>query len=88
MRVIGDILSTAQEYVQDEEGPSVTYMIRKANMPHSRISSLLKVLVSQGLLEQVRSRGSSKYRISESGREFLQAYRAFTDFADSYGLRI
>ncbi|MBT6397419.1 MAG: transcriptional regulator, partial [Nitrosopumilus sp.] len=56
--------------------------------PHSRISRILKTLVSQGLLEQRDTRGSNKYKISQSGREFLQAYYSFTKFADNFGLNI
>lgn len=88
MKIIGDILSTTRDDLQDEDGATVTYLIRKANISHSRISRILKTLVSQGLLEQMDSQGSNKYKISQSGREFLQAYHTFTNFADSFGLNI
>ena len=88
MKIIGDILSTTRDDLQDEEGATVTYLIRKANISHSRISRILKTLVLQGLLEQVDTQGSNKYRISQSGREFLQAYNTFTIFADNFGLTI
>ena len=88
MKIIGDILSTTRDDLQDEDGATVTYLIRKANISHSRISRILKTLVSQGLLEQRDSRGSNKYKISQSGREFLQAYYSFTKFADNFGLNI
>ena len=88
MKIIGDILATTRDDLQDEEGATVTYLIRKANISHSRISRILKTLVSQGLLEQTDTPGSNKYRISQSGREFLQAYYTFTAFADNFGLTI
>ena len=88
MKIIGDILATTRDDLQDEDGASVTYLIRKANISHSRISTILKTLVSQGLLEKVDNQGSKKYKISEPGREFLQAYYAFTNFADNFGLSI
>ena len=88
MKIIGDILATTRDDLQDEDGASVTYLIRKANVSHSRISRILKTLVSQGLLEQVEINGSSRYKISQSGREFLQAYYTFTSFADNFGLTI
>jgi predicted transcriptional regulator len=88
MKIIGDILATTRDDLQDEEGATVTYLIRKANISHSRISRILKTLVSQGLLEQVDTHGSNKYKISQSGREFLQAYYTFTTFADNFGLTI
>lgn len=88
MKIIGDILSTTRDDLQDEDGATVTYLIRKANISHSRISRILRTLVSQGLLEQVESQGSNKYRISQTGREFLQAYYSFSTFADNFGLTI
>jgi len=88
MKIIGDILATTRDDLQDEDGASVTYLIRKANISHSRISTILKTLVSQGLLEKVDNQGSNKYKISENGREFLQAYYSFTNFADNFGLSI
>lgn len=88
MKIIGDILSTTRDDVYDDDGASVTYLIRKANISHSRISRILKNLVSQGLLEQVEFDGVYKYRISNTGREFLQAYKKFSEFADNFGLAI
>jgi predicted transcriptional regulator len=88
MKIIGDILATTRDDLQDEDGATVTYLIRKANISHSRISRILKTLVSQGLLEQIGSQGSNKYKISQNGREFLQAYNSFTNFADNFGLSI
>ena len=88
MKIIGDILSTARDDAQDEDGATVTYLIRKANVSHSRISRILGTLVSQGLLEQVESHGSKKYKISQDGREFLQAYKTFSGFAINFGLTI
>ena len=88
MKIIGDILVTARDDLQDEDGATITYLIRKANISHSRISRILKTLVSQGLLEQTSVVGSNKYKISDSGREFLQAYYTFTRFADNFGLNI
>ena len=88
MQIIGDILTTTRDELQDDDGASVTYLIRRANISHVRISRILKNLVSQGLLEQVDSQGACKYKISPSGREFLQAYQTFSKFADNFGLSI
>ena len=88
MKIIGDILSTTRDDLQDEDGATVTYLIRKANVSHSRISRILQTLVSQGLLEKVDSQGSNKYKISQTGRDFLQAYKTFSGFANNFGLVI
>jgi len=88
LKIIGDILSTTRDDLQDGDGATVTYLIRKANISHSRISLILKTLVSQGLLEKVDSQRSNKYKISQTGREFLQAYNTFSGFATNFGLAI
>ena len=88
MKIIGDILTTTRDELQDDDGASVTYLIRRANISHVRISIILKNLVSKGLLEQVDSQVACKYKISPSGREFLQAYQTFSKFADNFGLSI
>lgn len=87
LEIVGDILSTTRDNVEDE-GAGITYLIRKANISHGRISNILSTLVSQGLLEQVNSDGALKYRISGSGREFLHAYETFRNFSDDFGLTI
>ncbi|MBI5697312.1 MAG: transcriptional regulator [Thaumarchaeota archaeon] len=84
----GDILTTTRDELPDEQGASITYLIRKANISHGRISKILNTLVSQGLLEQTSSDGACKYKISSVGREFLQAYNTFNRFADGFGLTI
>ncbi len=88
MKIIGDILTTTRDDLADDEGASVTYLIRKANISHVRISRILNNLVSQGLLEQKTSDGACRYRISDTGREFLQAYHSFSKFAENFGLVI
>ena len=88
MSIIGDILTTTRDEIPDETGASVTYLIRKANISYGRISKILETLVQQGLLEQTSSDRACKYKISSRGREFLQAYRGFREFAETFGLRI
>jgi predicted transcriptional regulator len=88
MSIIGDILTTTRDEVPDETGASVTYLIRKANISYGRISKILETLVQQGLLQQTSSDRACKYKISSRGREFLQAYRGFREFAETFGLRI
>ena len=88
MKIIGDILSTTRDDMEDDNGASVTFLIRKANVSHVRISKILNNLVSQGLLEQIDSQGACRYKISPSGREFLAAYQTFSKFAENFGLVI
>ena len=84
--IIADILSTAKQYSYEgyDKGATVTHLIRNANVPHQRLSSIVSRLTQSGLLYE----DSSKYRISEKGIEFLKAYSEFKDFAETFGLRV
>lgn len=84
--IIADILSTARQYSYEgyESGATVTHLIRKANVPHQRLSSIVSALTQSGLLHE----DSAKYRISEKGIEFLKAYSEFKGFAETFGLRV
>ena len=88
IQIVGDILDAADELTIDHNGASITKLIQKANISHSRISKILTNLVSQGLLEQVDSKRACRYKISGSGRDFLREYRTFSEFTDNFGLTI
>ncbi len=88
MKIIEDILTTADDSLRYDDGATVTYLIRNANISHVRIIKILKILVTQGLLEQVDSKRARKYRISTTGRQFLQEYRTFAKFSENFGLVI
>jgi predicted transcriptional regulator len=84
--IIADILSTAKKYSYEgyENGASVTHLIRRANVPHQRLCSMISQLTLSGLLYEE----SAKFRISEKGIQFLTAYKEFKDFAESFGLKV
>ena len=79
IEIVGDILYAADELTIDHNGASITKLIQKANISHSRISKILTNLVSQGLLEQVDSERACRYKISMSGRDFLKEYKRFSE---------
>jgi len=84
--IIADILSTAKQYSYEgyDSGATVTHLIRKANVPYQRLSSIVSTLTQSGLLYE----DSAKYKISEKGIEFLKAYSEFKGFAESFGLKV
>ena len=86
--IIADVLATVREYSYEgyDNGASVTHLIRKANVPHQRLSTIVSQLKQSGLLQELPSQ--SRYKISERGLEFLNAYNNFKGFAESYGLKI
>lgn len=86
-QIIADILNTARDYSDDGSGVSITLLIRKANVSYQRITKILSRLVDAGLLQQIPEDKAYRYRISERGIEFLQAYTRFHEFVESFGLR-
>lgn len=86
--IIADVLATAKEFSYEgfDNGATVTHLIRKANVPYQRLSTIVTQLKQSGLLQEVPSR--SKYKISERGLEFLNAYNNFKGFAESFGLKV
>ena len=88
IKIVGEILDTATQEIDEYEGTTITHIIKNANISHGRLSMILSTLISQGLLEQVNSKRSHRYKISASGREFLVAYKTFREFSDDFGLTI
>jgi predicted transcriptional regulator len=88
IKIIGEILDTTTYEIDEYEGATITHIIKNANISHGRLSMILSTLISQGLLEQVNSKRSHRYKISASGREFLVAYKTFREFSDDFGLTI
>ena len=88
IKIIGEILETTTYEIDEYEGATITHIIKNANISHGRLSMILSTLISQGLLEQVNSKRSHRYKISASGREFLVAYKTFREFSDDFGLTI
>jgi len=88
IKIVGEILDTAMQEIDEQEGATVTHIIKKANISHGRLSTILNNLISQGLLEQINSKRSCRYKTSTSGREFLAAYKTFREFSDDFGLNI
>jgi predicted transcriptional regulator len=88
-KIIADILATARDLNMDGQGVGITALLRRGNVSYSRMTKLLVELVGAGLLlEETLEKRSSKYKISDRGVMFLQAYTQFEDFAQSYGLRL
>ena len=88
IKIVGEILDTTSQEIDEKEGDTVTHIIKNANISHGRLSTILSNLVSQGLLEQINSKRSCRYKTSPSAREFLSAYKTFREFSDDFGLNI
>lgn len=83
--IIASVLESARECSHDNRGASVTHLIRTANVPYKRLCNILGLLNQCGLVQFTEE---SRYRISDKGIGFLNAYVSFKDFAETFGLTI
>jgi predicted transcriptional regulator len=88
VRIVADILRVTMDYDEDRQGVGITTILRKANIPYSRLIKILRVLVKHGLIVEVAGENGNRYFISQKGKEFLEAYSKFEEFAEAYGLRL
>jgi len=84
MQIIGDLL-TATEY-SGQEGIKTTALISKANLPHSRLLKFLSNLTGIGLINKIEFDGKHTFVITPKGRQYLESYEKFANFAESFGL--
>lgn len=88
VRIIADLLIAAKDNGNGGEGVGVTMLLRKSNMPYTRMTKLVQDLVSSGLLLEIEKKKGRNYLISDNGIEFLKEYSRFEDFAVAFGLRL
>ena len=86
-RIIADVLVAVRD-LNYGEGVSITTLLRKCNVSYSRMKPLISTLVGAGLLEEMQNEQSVKYLISQNGITFLRAWYRFSDFAQSFGLKL
>ena len=88
VKIIADVLCTARDMNTEGNGVGITTLLRKGNLSYSRMTKLLSELVGSGLLEEMKAERVSRYKISPKGIEFLFAYSHFSEFTESFGLRL
>lgn len=82
VRLIGDILGCATE------ATSVAHVTKHAKSSRSRVLRVMVTLVEQGLMERIDNRRVPEYKISPRGKDFLQEYRTFRQFVESFGMSV
>jgi len=80
IKIVGEILDTATQEIDEYEGTTITHIIREANISHGRLSRILNNLVSQGLLEQVTSKDPIVIKPVLQEENFLQHTKLLENF--------
>ena len=80
------ILQATQEVGRDGINP--TKLLRTSNVSTSRFGGFIDKLVGSGLINKIEQKGQQTYVITEKGIMYLQEYKKFSDFSDSFGLEL
>ena len=86
MKIVGDLLSATEQ--SGVQGIKTTALLSKANLPHARLSKLLKNLTGSGLIHKIEFDGKNSFVITPKGRQYLETYQKFSNLAQSFGLEL
>ncbi len=83
-QIVADLLTTTEQSGQD--GIKTTHLLTKANLPHSRLTKFIENLTGAGLINKIEYDGKNTFVITPKGRQYLESYKKFSDFSESFGL--
>jgi predicted transcriptional regulator len=85
-QIVADLLTATEQ--SGQEGIRTTHLLLKANLPHSRLIKLIENLTGSGLINKIEFDGKNTFVITQKGRQYLESYEKFANFAESFGLEI
>ncbi len=85
-QIVADLLNATEQ--SGQEGIRTTHLLSKANLPHSRLIKLIENLTGSGLINKIEFDGKNTFVITQKGRQYLESYEKFANFAESFGLEI
>jgi len=83
-KIVADLLAATEQ--SGQEGIKTTRLLRKANLPHSRLAKFVENLTGAGLINKIEYDGKNTFVITPKGRQYLESYEKFSDFAGTFGL--
>ncbi len=83
-QIVADLLTATCESGQD--GIKTTHLLTKANLPYSRLTKFVENLTGAGLINKIEYDGKNTFVITPKGRQYLESYEKFANFAESFGL--
>ena len=83
LQVIHDILKA----IQEKNGKiKPTHILYKSNLSHQMMDEYLNELIKGEFVVVHHSDSGKTYSLTQKGFDYLDKYRAITDFIDSFGL--
>ncbi len=86
MQIVADLLVATEQ--SGQEGIKTTHLLTKANLPHSRLTRFIENLTGAGLINKIEYDGKNTFVITPKGRQYLESYEQFSNFAGSFGLEL
>ncbi len=83
-QIVADLLTVTEQ--SGQEGIKTTHLLSKANLSHSRLLKLVENLTGSGLINKIEFDGKNTFVITQKGRQYLESYEKFVNFAESFGL--
>ncbi len=83
-QIVADLLIATEQ--SGQEGIKTTRLLTKANLPHSRLTKFIENLTGAGLINKIKYDGKNTFVITPKGRQYLESYEKFANFAESFGL--
>lgn len=85
-QILADVLVVIGE--SDRGGIGVTKLCHKSNISHGRLKKLVSRLASSGLTNTIEYDGKNTFVLTEKGKLYLNEYKRFSDFAESFGVEM
>ncbi len=86
LQIAADLLTATEE--SGQVGIKTTHLLSKANLPHSRFGKFIENLTGSGLINKIVYDGKNTFVITQKGRQYLETYEKFSNFAESFGLEV
>ncbi len=86
LQIVADLLIATEQ--SGQEGIRTTHLLTKANIPHSRLEKFIENLTGSGLINKIEFDGKNTFVITQKGRNYLESYEKFSNFAESFGLEV
>ncbi len=86
MQIVSDLLVATEQ--SGLEGIKTTHLLTKANLSHSRLAKFVENLTGAGLINKIEYDGKRTFVITSKGRQYLESYEKFSNFAGSFGLEL
>jgi predicted transcriptional regulator len=85
-QIVADLLTATEQ--SGQAGIMTTHLLTQANLSHTRLLKLVENLTGSGLINKIEFDGKNTFVITQKGRQYLESYQKFSNFAESFGLEI